>query len=160
MHSYSRLGFELRPAVDATGVVRRERLVPPRGVRPGTADDLVATAAISRAVRGASHVTDLPLWLQMGRTLLIHESGFAVHAGGSPVVLAALDEGSATALLTACLLDSAPGSAVEVHHITAGNDWAVSTALDAGLRLAPGGPVFVRDLSSPLAPYLPSGSFL
>lgn len=158
--AYLRLGFAQSSALEARGVVRRERLAAPSTVRRGTGSDLAATAALSRAVRGADHLADLPLWLQLGRTLLVHEHGFAVHAGGSPVVLAAREEDSASELLTACLLASPPGSEVEVHHITEANEWALRTVRTAGLELTPGGPVFQRDLSAPLAPYLPSGSFL
>jgi len=157
---YSRLGFELRPAVSATGVVRREGVVQPARVREGSLGDIAVTAAISRAVRGADHVRDIPVWLDLGMTLLVHESGFAVHDGGSPLLLAALDDGAAAELLAACLIASPEGAAVEITHITAGNDWAVRTALDAGLSLASSGPVFVRNMPGELAPYLPSGAYL
>lgn len=161
MRRYARAGFELRPCVGAGGIVARDRLRPAPGVREGTLDDVPATVAASRFVRGASHALDLPVALDHpNRSLLVGERGFAVHEAGSPKLLAALDEAAARELLWACLAASPPGGTVNVEFITAGQDWAVDVVLEAGLALSPDGPLFVRGDVGPMAPYLPSGAFL
>jgi GNAT superfamily N-acetyltransferase len=160
MRRYARAGFALRPTLDAGGIVDRARLRPTPGVRAGGAADVPATAAISRAVRRATHDRDVPIWLDLGFELLVHERGFAVHDEGTPKVLAALDDAAAAELLWACLAASPPGGTVNVDFLAAGQDWAVQTALEAGLALTPAGPLFVRGDVGPMRPYLPSGAFL
>jgi hypothetical protein len=95
-----------------------------------------------------------------GRLLVVEGGGFAVHRDGSPVVLAAFDDDSATDLLWSCFAAAAPGATVHVDFISQGNDWAVAVALDLGLSLSPDGPIFTRGDLGPLAPYLPSGAYL
>jgi len=160
MRRYARAGLRLVPMVSAAGIVDRSRIPAIEGVREGTPADFAATAAFSRTVRGASHATDLPEMAAYGRTLLVHERGFAVHDRGTPRLLAALDDEAAAALLWACLAAGAPGSTVHVDFIGPGQDWAVRTVLEAGLALSPDGPVFVRGELGPLRPYLPSGAYL
>lgn len=161
MRRYARAGFRLLPCVGAGGIVDRSRLPATPGVREGTLDDVAATADASRAVRGATHHVDLPTMLgEPGRGLLVHARGFAVHERGAPKLLAARDEAAATELLWACLAAAPPGGTVTVDFVTAGQDWAIRTLLDAGLALSPDGPVFVRGEVGPLAPYLPSGAYL
>ena len=160
MRRYARLGLALRPCVSAAGIVDRSRLpAPPRAVAPSA--DVERTAPISRAVRGASHVADLPVLLAAGGELLLHgDRGFAVHDRGTVKLLAARDDAAATDLLWACLAASVPGATVAVEFLTAGNDWAVRAALDAGLALSPEGPLFTGGELGPLAPYVPSGPYL
>jgi hypothetical protein len=99
--------------------------------------------------------------LAAGAQLLVLESrGFAVHREGSPALLAARDDAAARDLLWSCLAAAQPGAPVHLDFITAGNDWAIEVALDAGLSLTPDGPVFVRGETGPFAPYLPSGAYL
>jgi GNAT superfamily N-acetyltransferase len=160
MRRYAHAGFELHPCVGAGGIVDRRRLGPAPGVREGTLDDVPATAAASRHVRGASHERDLPALLADGHRLLVHERGFAVHEEGSPKLLAASDEPAAEELLWACLAASPRGGSITVEFVTAGQDWAIRTLLRAGLALSPDGPVFVRGRLGPLRPYLPSGAYL
>ena len=162
MRRYARAGFELRPLVAAAGIVERSAL-PPRHpeIRSGTGDDLETTAAISRAVRGATHAPDIPNALANGGDLLVlADRGFVVHREGSPRLLAATDEEAARALLWAALGEAPPGSTVQVDFISAGQDWAVDVLLEARLALSPDGPLFVRGDVGPLRPYLPSGAFL
>jgi hypothetical protein len=112
-------------------------------------------------VRGAAHGEDLGLYAEWGLELLAFEDrGFVVHDDGSPRILAARDEVAAGTLLRAALAATPPGRTVLVDFITAGNDWAVRTCLDAGLALSADGPVFTRGAIGPLRPYLPSGPFL
>jgi predicted N-acetyltransferase YhbS len=160
MRRYARAGLALVPQVAACGIVDRSRLPATDGVRPGSFDDVAATADVSRHVRGATHHLDLPSFASDGRQLLVHERGFAVHEWGTPKLLAAYDDEAATALLWACLAAGGPGATVMVDFIGPGQDWAVAVALEAGLALTPDGPVFVSGDVGPLRPYLPSGAYL
>jgi len=160
MRRYARLGLALRPCVAAGGIVDRSRLPRPSGAVVAS-EDVERTAPISRHVRGAAHVVDLPVLLDAGCRLLLHgDRGFAVHDGEAVKLLAALDEEAACDLLWACLAASGPGATVSVDLLSAGQDWAVRTALDAGLALSPDGPIFTGGRLGPLAPYVPSGPFL
>lgn len=164
MRMYARAGFLVLPCVSAAGIVERHALPGGLRARPGTLDDprdLGLCAAASRAVRGAAHTVDLPALLAAGDELLVaDDGGFAVHHEGSCVLLAAGDEATARDLLWSALAAGPPGATVDVGFVTAGNDWAVDVALRAGLALSVSGPVFVRGDPGPLAPYLPSGTFL
>jgi hypothetical protein len=157
MRLYARAGFALRPSVAIAGVPRSAEHPP--GVEES--DDVERTAAISRAVRGASHAHDIPEMLAFRSHLLVlGDRGFAVHRDGSPKLLAARDEDAARALLWSCLAAAPAGATVHAGYLTAGQDWAIGVALEAGLALSPEGPVFVRGEVGPLAPYIPSGAFL
>jgi len=159
MRLYARAGFALRPLVAAAGIVERGAL--PAAHPEIRAGDVERTEAISRAVRGASHARDIPNALANGCELLaLGDRGFVVHREGSPRLLAARDDEAASALLWAALAASQPGSTVQVDFISAGQDWAIATVLEAGLALSPDGPLFVRGEVGPLRPYLPSGAFL
>jgi GNAT superfamily N-acetyltransferase len=162
MRRYFRAGFAVRPCLAAAGQVNRARI--PAGLRARAGDpeadgDLLAAA--SRHVRGAAHNADVGAMLATGGELLVVDGGgFAVHRDGSPMVLAAFDDGSATDLLWSCFSAGAPGATVHVDFVGQGNDWAVAVALDMGLSLSPDGPIFTRGDLGPLAPYLPSGAYL
>ena len=162
MRRYARAGFALRPLVAAAGMVDRARL-PERHpeVREATGDDLALTERASRAVRGATHVPDIPNQLANGcEALVFGDRGFVVHRQGTVKLLAARDEEAGQALLWAALGAAKPGATVQVDFISAGQDWAVAVLLEAGLALSPDGPLFVRGEVGPLHPYLPSGAFL
>jgi GNAT superfamily N-acetyltransferase len=159
MRRYARAGFALRPCVAAAGTVDRSALPALCGAVRESAD-AEATAPFSRAVRGATHAPDVPAMLASGGALLRHERGFAVHAGGTVKLLAALDDDAARALLWGCLAASGPGATVGVDFLTAGQDWAVEVCLAAGLALSPDGPLFARGDVGPLRPYVPSGAYL
>jgi GNAT superfamily N-acetyltransferase len=162
MRSYARAGFAVKPALAAAGQINRSRIPGGLRSRPG---DLAADAdllhASSRHARGASHGPDLQAFLDAGdRLLVLDDHGFAMHRGGSPILLAAFDPEAAADLMWSCLADGPAGGTVHVDYLTEGNDWAVAVALDAGLSLSPDGPVFVRGDTGPFAPYLPSGAYL
>ena len=160
MRRYFRAGLGLRPCVAAGGILDRERLRP---VAPEViaTDDVAATAALSRAVRGASHHRDIPVFLAGGMELLLWPGrGFVVHDFGTIKLLAARDEEAATALLWAALAAAPPGVTINVDFLTAGQDWAIAVLLEAGLALSPDGPVFVAGDPGPMAPYIPSGAYL
>jgi hypothetical protein len=74
--------------------------------------------------------------------------------------VAARDPAVAGALLRTALRDVPEGIEAEAGFITAGQQWAVEVALDAGLSLKPCGAIMARGDIGPLAPYLPSGAYL
>jgi GNAT superfamily N-acetyltransferase len=161
LRRYALAGFDLRPCVAAAGVLRPDLPAVPDGVEEPDREAGIAHAApISRAVRGASHGDDLGQLLDAGHRLLALPDGFVVHDAGSVRVLAALDEDTATRLLTAAFAQAPRGATVQVDLITAGHDWAIRTCLDAGLALSPGGAVFTRGEVGPMRPYLPTGAWL
>lgn len=161
LRAYARAGFDVRPALDARGIVRRP---PPRpeAVRPGRwPDDSAIVDRASRAVRGATHAVDVPVYLEGGRGLLVHEDGgFLVNSAGTVALIAAVNEDIAQDLLRAHLHAVGEDGKVEVDFLAAGQDWAVSVLLDAGVDLAPGGAIFTRGDVGPMAPYIPSGAYL
>jgi GNAT superfamily N-acetyltransferase len=158
---YARAGFRLLPAIEADGVPRRRPSWPDE-VREGSAGDLPATIGIDQAIRGAARPQDLGAFLATGRRLLLVDGrGYAVVDPGSTTrisTLAALDEDAAAALARAAFALAEQEAAI--WFITAGQDWAVRAALDAGLQLRPAGPVLVRGEVGPLRPYIPSGAYL
>jgi ribosomal protein S18 acetylase RimI-like enzyme len=143
---YSRAGFDLHPSVTASGRVDRRGL--PRStaaVREGTEADTGFAADLARRLRGGYHDPDLEYLLAEGcRWLVLPDRGYTIARGGKPVVLAAIDETSATELLFAVLAASGPDEIVELNWITARQQWAVRAALEAGLELHPVGPVMTR----------------
>jgi GNAT superfamily N-acetyltransferase len=161
LRAYSRAGFAMRPAVDATGPVRvapaREPTVRP--LRWPQDADLVD--AVGRHVRGAGHGRDVPAWLETGCRIEVHEDGgFSVRHQGRVVGVAALAPEIAAGLLRSALRQTQEAPSAHVMFVTAGQEWAVETLLDAGLDLRPAGAVMVRGKVGPLAPYLPSGAYL
>jgi len=163
MRRYALAGFDLRPCVTAAGVVNRSLLPGGLRSRPGDAEaDRELCAAASRAVRGAAHDRDVDATIEAGAQLLVHDDGgFAlVREEGSPVLLAAERPAAAQDLLWSALAIAPPGGSVHIDFIAAGNDWAVQVALAAGLELSPEGPLFTRGDLGPMAPYLPSGTYL
>jgi hypothetical protein len=52
------------------------------------------------------------------------------------------------------------GDEVFVPFLDVRQQWAIDAALDCGLDVKPGGPLFVRGDPGPMTPYLPSGSYL
>jgi hypothetical protein len=93
--------------------------------------------------------------------LIVHDGGgFAVSGGGGVRALAATDDAIAADLLRALLAGAPAGEDFRVSFLTAGQQWAMRVALDAGLRLGAGGAVAVRGQVGPLRPYVPSGAYL
>lgn len=161
MRTYARMGLALHPCVMATGRPR-ERAVPD-GVRDGDPADLPLTEAVDRVVRGAAHGEDILAMLEGGCSLLVApERGYALLLGGQVRLLAALDENAAGTVLRACLARvAAAGEKAHVEWISASQDWAVSTCLEAGLELRTDcGPVFTDGDVGPFRPYLPNGAYL
>ena len=158
--SYALAGFRLHPTVTARGVVKRAGLGAVENVRKGSANDLERAAMIDRTRRGAAHGPDLQHMLGGGAEMLVVEDrGYVVHAGGRPLVLAAIDADVAGRLLTAALAEAPADAMLEINWVTAEQHWAITIAVAAGLDLQPHGPVMVRGAPGPLAPYLFSGPF-
>jgi GNAT superfamily N-acetyltransferase len=158
---YARAGFEVRPVMEARGVVRRRPDASPR-VRPGRwPEDTAIVDAAGRAVRGATHAREIPNYLAAGNELLVHaDGGFAVAGGGVLRVLAAHDEGAARELFETVLQRLPDGDRLDVWFLDAQQQWAFEVAVQAGLDLCPAGAIFVRGDVGPLRPYIPSGPYL
>ena len=158
LRAYARAGFQPHPCLDASGAPRT--IDAPAGVRDGTVEDLALTETVDHAVRGAPHGRDIVALLAAGcRLLVAEERGYAVVREGVRL-LAALDEATAQDLLRTAIAATPRGEEARVEWITSAQPWAVEPVLEAGLRLHPGGAVFLRGKVGPFAPYLPSGAYL
>jgi len=157
---YAAAGFALWPTLGAHGVVRRDCLDAPDGVRDGDAGDLAHTEAVDREVRGAAHGADVLTMLEGGMRLSVSDEGYAVYGEHRVVVLAARTPYGAADLLRAALIAMREDGEIHVNWITAAQQWAISPVLAAGLSLRPEGPICTRGRLGPLTPYLPSGAFL
>lgn len=163
MRRYFRSGFRLLPCVCAAGALNATRIPDGLRSRPGDPEADAATIEMaSRHVRGASHLPDLAPMLASGDHLLVLDGeGFALHHDGTPHLLAATNDEAARDLLWSCYAAAVPGTTVRVDFVSAGNDWAIDVALEAGLTLsADEGPIYVRGDIGPMRPYIPSGAYL
>jgi hypothetical protein len=163
MRSYARLGLDLRPCVSAAGIVDRSRVPDVDGVVDAGADGIAVADAIGRAVRGAGHGRDLAVALESNpatRLLVFEDRAFALVRGDRVMLVAGREDDAAARVLWAALAACGLGATVSVDSLTAGQDWAVRTCLDAGLALSPDGPLFTGGELGPLRPYIPSGAYL
>jgi GNAT superfamily N-acetyltransferase len=158
LRAYARAGFDMHPAVQATGVPRGVEV--PAGVRQGSLADLALTESVDRAVRGAAHGPDIGALLANSRMFVVEERGYALARDDHLALLAATDEEAARDLLRAVLATVPDGEAIRVEYLTALQDWAVDVVLDAGLALEVHNALFVRGDVGPFRPYLPSGAYL
>ncbi|HZU73761.1 MAG TPA: GNAT family N-acetyltransferase [Acidimicrobiales bacterium] len=156
---YLTAGFSAHPSVTAWGPVDRDRLPPSPSVRPATLDEAGFISDLQRRLRGGAHGPDLARLMEEGcQLLVVPERGYVVARGAKPVFLGADDEAVATELLAAAL-GRAGSEPVEVNWITAQQQWAMRTAVAAGMELHPVGPVMIRGRPHPPTTYLPSGAF-
>jgi GNAT superfamily N-acetyltransferase len=161
MALYARTGLPLRPCIAAAGIPDLSRAPNLDGVEDAAEAGIPLADAIGREVRGAGHGRDLPVVLAHGARLLVYQDrAFALGRGGNVVLLAARDEDAAQRVLWALFASAGPGATVIVDFLTAGQDWAVPVCLDARMALSPDGPMFAGGALGPLAPYVPSGSYL
>ena len=163
LRRYRRAGLDLIPCVSASGALLARAI--PGGLRSRPAslpDDQALCDHASRRVRGAAHGSDVAaLIASHGDTALVHDDGgWAVARDGSPMLLAALDEDVARDLLWSAFASGPRGGSVHVGNISARQQWAIDVCLDAGLVLAPDGPLFCGGDVGPMSPYLPSGIYL
>jgi ribosomal protein S18 acetylase RimI-like enzyme len=166
MALYSGFGFRLHPVVAAWGPVR-----PGAVARPGdvvhvapedvTERELALVTAIDRTVRGSARGVDLPSMLSPeGTRLLLHgDQAYAVATDERIVTLGSRQDESAALVLRAMLAEVPAGGTVEVNWLTSGQQWAVRELVAAGVELQPYGPVMVRGMDGPPAPYIPSGGY-
>jgi ribosomal protein S18 acetylase RimI-like enzyme len=158
MALYRRAGFELHPAITASGP--RRPTPRPEGIRIGDSTDVPVVSAIDRDVRGAARPRDLEFLLsEPGHRLLLDgEQGYAVATDDRVIVLGARDTTSARRVLLAALADMT-AEVAEVPWVTGAQQWAFEVVTEAAIALHPHGPVMTRGLSGPLSPYLPSGGY-
>lgn len=160
---YRLAGFTLHPEMFLTGAVPRDVLPVVERVREGSAGDLDLMDSIDRRTRGAAHGPDHDLLLQTYRLLVTDRttgSGYAyVDESGSPVLIAATQRRTATALMWEALAGSDPDTPVDVGHITAANEWAIDVGMAARMSLHQRGYLALRNMRPP-APYLHHASFL
>ncbi|HEX7298507.1 MAG TPA: GNAT family N-acetyltransferase [Solirubrobacteraceae bacterium] len=161
MAIYARSGLGLRPCVAAAGIPDLSRAPDLDGVEDAGEAGLEVADAIGRELRGAGHARDLPIPMAHGARLLVYEDrAFALARGGIVVMLAARDGDAAQRMLWALFTTAGPGTTVNLEYLTAGQDWALPVILDARLALSPDGPMFAGGALGPMAPYIPSGSYL
>jgi ribosomal protein S18 acetylase RimI-like enzyme len=166
MALYTSYGFVLHPVVAAWGAMRPGSVERPADVvrfEPDqvTEREIDIVTAIDRTVRGSGRSVDVVSMLaQPGHRLLLHaEDGYAVARDDRIVVLGARDESSATLVLKAMLAEAPAGETIEINWLTSAQQWAVRVVVDAGIELQPYGPVMVRGMDGPPAPYIPSGGY-
>ena len=159
MALYAGAGFALRPAVALFGPVRRAPAIPP--VVEIDAPWEPWMHELARDQRGGGYEPDVALWAAAGtRVCSVERRGFTLGRAGRLVSLLAADEDAARALLEAHLALVPPGDNAILDFVTAGQDWAVTTGLRAGLPLSPDGPLFVRGPVRADRPWIPSGALL
>jgi GNAT superfamily N-acetyltransferase len=157
LRAYVRLGLDLHPAVSAAGTPHGVRA--PADVREMAPGDREWLDAVGRAVRGAAHGGDLDALAAGGSTVVVvPERGYAAWRTGGLRLLAARDEGAATALLHAYL--DADGEHSVVEWMTSAQQWAIRACVDAGLSLRAGSAVLTGGELGPMSPYLPNGAYL
>ena len=161
MALYTSAGFSFHPAVIAWGTVRPGTVYADPRVRHSDERDLDTVDAVDRFVRGSARSVDILAMLNEpgNRLLLIDDRGYAVAREDRIVTLGARDEDAATALLRTTLFEMGEGTHVEVNWLTASQQWAIRTFVDSGVELYPYGPMMVRGMPNPPAPYIPSGGY-
>ncbi len=166
MALYTSFGFVLHPVVAAWGAMRPGSVERPSEVVRHEPDqvterELAIVAAIDRRVRGSARSVDIVSMLAHPghRLLLLGEEGYAVAKDDRIVALGARDESSATLVLQAMLADAPAGETIEVNWLTSAQQWAIRVLVGAGIELQPYGPVMVRGMDGPPAPYIPSGGY-
>ena len=161
MALYTSAGFSFHPAVIAWGTVRPGTVHADPRVRHADERDLDTVVAVDRVVRGSARSVDIIAMLNEpdNRLLLIDDRGYAVAQDDRIVTLGARDEDTATALLKTALSEMDEGRLVRINWLTARQQWAIRTLVDSGVELYPSGPMMVRGMADPPAPYIPSGGY-
>ena len=166
MALYSNFGFRLCPVVAGWGPVRPGAVQrPPQVARYEAAGvteaQLDVVTAIDRSVRASTRTVDIEMMLsEEGTRLLLHDDqAYAVAKDDRIVTLGARNEESAALVLRAMLAEAPAGETVEINWLTAGQQWAITVLIQAGVELQPYGPVMVRGMPGPPSPYIPSGGY-
>jgi GNAT superfamily N-acetyltransferase len=165
MRLYASSGFDLHPQIQAEGI-------PDLRDMPASVDrarhmkrlDAALLEDIDQQVRGATRGPDHELMAQRCSLFVCDDDagrGYAHRTTtGHIAALSASDDATAGDLAWRCLEQAATvGTSIAVSHVSAGQQWAIRTALAARLTLRADGPVMWRGGSPPPA-YLPSGSLL
>ncbi|MEU2725859.1 GNAT family N-acetyltransferase [Streptomyces smyrnaeus] len=164
---YRQAGFALHPTIRMRGVVDRAGLGKVEGAAvEGGPRDRDLLDSVDRRLRGGAHGPDHDFLLRHHRLVVADDlagSGYCYIGddsdGAKVALLGATSRRLATRVLSAALLGVGEGVSVEVHDITAEQQWAVDVGLRAGLELRAEGFVCFRGLRPP-TPYIPSGAFL
>jgi ribosomal protein S18 acetylase RimI-like enzyme len=161
--TYAAAGFLPRPAVEASGVVRRDGVPAAPRVRSGGREDLDLCDAVDREARGFARRPDLELFIDLGTSLWIVDDsegrGYALGSAERLSTLAASDPATAAELLARALAEAGDES-YEIGWLTGMNQWAYPLVFAAGLAVKPYGPVWVDGDVGPWANYLPNGALL
>ncbi|MBO9533785.1 MAG: GNAT family N-acetyltransferase [Solirubrobacteraceae bacterium] len=158
LRRYTKLGLAVRPCLSACGILRPGAVMAPAGAEQcSPLEGAAVVDALAREARGEAYGDDIRMWETSGDTLhLVGEEGAAVRQGGVIRILVARDERAAIRVLRAALAGVPPGETVHLRHVREGQDWALRTAVQAGLPLSPDGPLFSDE---PLGRFhLPTGS--
>jgi GNAT superfamily N-acetyltransferase len=166
---YIASGMAVHPSLFASGAIDRSTIPAAQAAAPreGGLDDIELMTAIDREVRGSTRVVDLDHLIRTGARALISESsagrGYVLFRDGLPPVdcvpigLVATDLRPAEDLLWAAMAESS--STITVGSLTSSRAWAMHIAVRAGLRLMPGGPLFLRGMEDLRRPWLRSDVF-
>lgn len=160
---YHLAGFVMHPQMMLTGTVDRAVLPVVERVREGTAGDIDLMNSVDRTTRGAAHLTDHDVLVDVHRLVVTDHrtgSGYVYLAqNGNPILLAATNRRTAAKLLWEALAATSPDKRATINHVTAANSWAVDVGMEARLDLHTSGYLGLRGMKPP-APYLHHGAFL
>jgi predicted N-acetyltransferase YhbS len=162
LRRYRRAGFDLIPAYDATGPLDRALIPSADGVRLGSYDtDRDFVERIARLQRGAPHGPDVDYFAAEGWRLFVIDTaagqGYVVCRDFGPAVLGASSPLAAARLLWTALAEAT--KPIEISWMSHDQQWALDVALDARLRLRPGGSRCVQGAVGAMSPYIPSGAW-
>lgn len=160
---YLLAGFDARPCLTAWGRLVAGAAQRVSGqVRPGDDRDLDLVDDLDRRVRGGTRRVDIGHLLGNGGRLMVHDAGgYAIVRAGRVGPLAAATEKIASEVLVGAWTAATEEGAdvVEAGWLTGDQQWALRTAVAAGLELHPAGPLMVRGDVGPLRPYVANGAF-
>jgi predicted N-acetyltransferase YhbS len=169
LRRYRRAGFDLHATLESNGVPDRSALPAGLGVREGELDrDRAFVEELITARRGEPYGPDLTFGAEQGGRLLLvdgptpEQRAVACLRGSMVGPVAATSEDAARQVLLAAVAEAGAAgedAAVRLGYLTAGQQWAVDVALDAGLPVSPAGALCTRGYADAPRPYLPSGIF-
>jgi len=167
IRAYARLGLPLYPAVRAAGTPREVLGALASEVRSGDRSDLGLVEDVDQALRGSSRAEDVAFLLQDGASMLVgtdgQDRGYVLYRSGDgvidgqPILLGADGDGVARDLLREVLATAA--GPIKLHGLTQCQRWAIDVAIEAGLDVLPGGPLFMSSPRQPPKSWLPSGVY-
>lgn len=160
---YHLAGFAMHPQMMMTGTLDRSVLPVVERMREGTGGDIDLMNSIDRTTRGAGHLDDHEVLLDLYRLVVTdHTTGAGyvyLDDAGSAILLAATNRRTASKLLWEALAATGPDGKATISHITAANPWAVDVGMEARLDLHQSGYLALRGMKPP-APFLHHGVFL